>query len=81
MELTINSRKLGKYVTFSRPGKSYIFVDLNGLSGTLGLQPCDGGGFSGSTLSYSGDNSDTFNKLCRAWFKLYIKDAELLEDI
>jgi hypothetical protein len=75
MEFTIESRKLKKTVTFSIPGSSYIFVDLNGQCGTLGKQICEGGYlFGGGTLSYSGSNEERFKKICRNWFKLYLRN-------
>ena len=73
---TIKSRKLKKEVTFSIPGKSYIFVDLNGQPGSLGNQICDGGGLTGSTISYwDGGSHEGFEKVCRAWFKKYLREA------
>ena len=76
MEFKINSRKLGRTVTFSRPGKSYIFVDLNGQPGTLGCQICRGGSLMGSTISYNGDDQDEFEKVCRRWWRAYLRDEE-----
>jgi len=70
MKLTIKSRKLGKTLTFSRPGTSYVFVDLNGKPGTLGDQMCQGGMLMGSTLSAS-DN--TFEDVCRSWYRSYLR--------
>ena len=43
MTYSINSRKLGKKVTFSQPASWYVYVDLNGKAGCLGEQICDGG--------------------------------------
>jgi len=71
MEYTINSRKLGKPVTFSVPGSSYIYVDLNGKDGCLGDQICTGGSFHGSTLTaYSNED---FKKTCKNWWKSYLR--------
>lgn len=75
MEFTINSRKHGK-VTFSRPGKSYVFVDINGLPRTLRKQICSGGYFLGNTISWEGDH-EGFKKLCRRWWKNYLKNNQL----
>lgn len=75
MEFKINSRKLGHQVTFTRPAKRYIFVDLSASQnrpGTLGRQPCYGGGLTGSTLEYWGDDKQEFAALCRKWFKAYV---------
>lgn len=73
MELKINSRKLGRTITFSRPGSSYIFADLNGQPGTLGNQICRGGSTTGSTLSYSGDSQEEFERICRNWYRAYLR--------
>lgn len=74
MRYAINSRKLNREVVFSRPGSHYIRVNLNGQPGTLGLQPCAGGSFSGSTLVYSGDNESRFEAICRRWWKAYLRN-------
>lgn len=76
MELTIDSKKLGKKVTFSRPGGGYVFADLNGKGGTLGKQICKGGSLGGSTIYYKGDNQDAFNRICKNWFKQYLKNQD-----
>ena len=74
MEMQIKSRKLGRTITFSRPGSSYIFADLNGQPGTLGKQICRGGSTTGSTLSYSGDSQEEFERICRNWYRAYLRD-------
>lgn len=74
MEMQIKSRKLGRTITFSRPGSSYIYADLNGQPGTLGVQICRGGGTMGNTLSYDGDDQGQFDAICRRWYKSYIRD-------
>lgn len=71
MELVIKSRKLSKEITFSRPGSGYIYADLNGKAGTLGVQLCKGGLTMGSTLSYEGDSQEEFEKICRNWYRAY----------
>ena len=76
MEMTINSRKLGKQVTFSRPGGSSLYTDLGQRhkEGTLGYQLCDGGYvLSGGTLSYSGDDYAAFKHICRRWWAAHLK--------
>jgi hypothetical protein len=73
MEMTIKSRKLNKEVTFSRPGKSYIYADLNGQPGTLGNQICVGGDTMGSTISYEGDDQAAFEAVCRRWYVAFAK--------
>ena len=73
MKYTINSRKLGKEVTFSRPGTYYVFVNLNGEPGTLGNQLCDGGELTGNTILFHENDQEAFEKICRNWWKLYLK--------
>jgi hypothetical protein len=68
MQMTINSRTLGEKITFSRPGSSYVFVDLPGKSRQ---QICKSGKLLGSTIEYSGDNVAEFKKICRAWLAAY----------
>lgn len=74
MELTIKSRKLYAEITFSRPGGHYIFADLNGKPGTLGNQICTGGRTMGNTLGYSGSDQEEFAKICRKWYRAYIRN-------
>ena len=78
MELTIKSRKLDRTITFSRPGKGYIFANLNGKPGTLGTQICAGGRTMGSTISYRGDSEQQFEKICRNWYRAYIRNEEVV---
>jgi hypothetical protein len=55
-----------KGITFSRPGKNYVFMDADGRSpGTLGTQPTD----NGNTLCYVGDDLIEFKKTCRNWVR------------
>lgn len=77
MEIRIKSRKTGEVFNFSRPGREYIFCDLNGQSGTLGKQICRGGKTTGSTLSYSGDDEAEFARICRNWYRAYMKHDEI----
>lgn len=74
MILTIKSVKLGKTITFSRPGTAYIYADINGKSGTLGMQICSK---SGSTLTCEGDSPEDearFEAICRRWYRGYVKN-------
>lgn len=76
MEFTINSRKLGKPITFSRPGGGYIYVDLTGTGvqpGTLGHQICRGGKLMGDTIAYHGCDDGDFRTICRNWFNAFLK--------
>ena len=68
LEHTIKSKIMGRTLTFSRPGSSYIFVDTNGREGTLGEQPTD----AGSTLTYHGDDQEGFAKTCTLWYRRHI---------
>jgi hypothetical protein len=72
MKLTINSKAMNRPVTFSRPGRGHIFVNLNGLSGSLGNQICEGGRLLGKTIA-CGDNEETFKRICRNWFRSYMR--------
>ena len=74
MYYSFYSRKLKKEIVFSIPGKSYIFVDLNGEPGTLGNQICDGGYLTGSTIGYSGENEKVFEKICKNWWRSYLRE-------
>ena len=73
MKFTINSKKLDKPVEFSIPGNAYIYVDLNGYPGILGDQLCYGGHLMGDTMVYHGEDESVFKKICRAWFKSYLR--------
>lgn len=73
MEMQITSRKLGRTITFSRPGSSYIYADLNGQPGTLGKQICAGGDTVGSTISYDGADQERFEAICRRWYRAHIR--------
>lgn len=73
MEMQIRSRKLGRTLTFSRPGYSYIYADLNGQPGTLGKQICRGGSTMGITLSYAGEDQAEFEAICRRWYRAYVR--------
>jgi hypothetical protein len=74
MKFTINSRKLGREITFFAQNNGYIFVDLNGQPGILGNQICQGGYLGGNTLSFSGDDERAFAAKCRKWFGQYLKN-------
>jgi len=75
MEHSIESRILNRTVTFSRPGQSYVYVDLNGHSGTLGQQLCEGGYLSGFTVSYWGNDEAGFRRLCQRWYRAYVRNS------
>jgi hypothetical protein len=77
MKLKIYSRTLKRPVTFSRPGRWFIFVNLNGQPGSLGNQLCYGGKLTGDTISYSGDDDEVFARICRCWFLAYLRGSAL----
>lgn len=74
MNFRIISRKLGKVITFSRPGGGYVYVDLNDQPGTLGCQICAGGSLSGSTITAGGDAAE-FERVCRRWWRQYLQQV------
>ena len=76
MQFTIKSRKLNTEITFSRPGRGYIYADLNGKSGTLGNQICERGCTMGNTMSYHGDDQTEFESICRNWYRAYLKRGQ-----
>ena len=75
MQLTINSSKLNKSVTFfaAKEG-SYIFVDLNNQPGTAGNQICDKGSLSGPAIWLV--KEEHFEYTCRKWYKSFIRKAD-----
>ena len=73
MKMEIKSRKLGKTITFSRPGREYVFADLNGQAGARGKQICHGGGIMGSTIQYRGKDQSEFDAICRRWYRAHIR--------
>lgn len=78
MNLTINSKTMKQPVVFSRPGGGYIYVDLSGDGsnpGSLGAQICDGGSLLGNTISYSGSDEAVFGRICRNWFRAYLRNS------
>jgi hypothetical protein len=71
LNYTITSKKYNKKVTFSRPGTDYIFCDLNGQPGTLGVQLFK----KGSAVGFAGsENLDDFKAVCKEWLKDHIKN-------
>jgi hypothetical protein len=72
MNFTIlGGKKLGR-ITFSRPFGGYIYADLNGQSGALGIRICYGGKTTGNTLAYSGDSDAEFKATCRRWYSAFM---------
>jgi len=76
MHMQIKSRILGRTLTFTRPGRSYLYVDLNGSEGSLGKQLCRDGRTTGSTITLRGEHQPDFNRLCRRWYTQYIRNVK-----
>jgi hypothetical protein len=70
MEITIKSRKLGREFTFWKSaGDNYVY-DSTYQPGTLGKQICEGGYYSGNTLTAT---DESFEGVCRRWLRSYVK--------
>jgi len=74
MEYTINSRKYKSEITFSRPGSSYVFVDLGGREGSLGHQICEGGLLMGETITAENVNQEEFETICKRWWAAFLRN-------
>ncbi len=48
-------------------------MNLNGQPGQLGNQICDGGSTMGNTISYGGDDEAHFERICRNWWKAFLR--------
>lgn len=78
MELTINSKTMKQPVCFYRSISGYIHVDLSGTRDypvSLGYPICDGGTMIGRRISYAGESDAEFARICRNWFKSYLRRA------
>ena len=80
MNFQIKSKKLGRTLTFSVPGETYVYVDINDREGSLGKQICHGGALSGSTLCAGKNNEEAFKRMCRNWYRSFLRlNKEQLE--
>jgi hypothetical protein len=71
-DFEIKSKVLGKTVYFwKNPGHSYVYTNLEERGKGLGRQICVGGGFTGSTLIAS---DESMARVCRRWYRAYIKN-------
>jgi hypothetical protein len=70
-EFVYYSRKLKKVLTFSIPGKSYVYIDINGKPGCTGMQICDGGRLMGNTISAT---PETLPATARKWVRQYLRN-------
>lgn len=75
LELTINSRKLGQVLTFTRPNHYYVYLSIDGAEP---VQICDKGKFSGSVLGYCEDSPDKFANICKNWYRQYTVNLQNL---
>jgi hypothetical protein len=73
MKLSLYSRKLGTTITFTRPGGGYVYADLNGQPGTLGVQICHGGRTTGRTIDCG---TEAFERVCRNWLRAYLRNDQ-----
>lgn len=76
MNITIKSKKLNKEFTFFRnagDGLKYVYLEQDGNPGTLGDQICEGGAFSGNTVSCS---QVGFESTCRRWYRAHMRRLE-----
>ena len=76
MNYSFFSKKLNQRIKFCRPGKEYIFVVFdNGIVDThpTRKQICYGGGLQGNTITYSGDDEHEFERICKLWWRKYLK--------
>lgn len=73
MKMTIKSRKHNDEITFSRPGGYYIYAKMEGQPGDFGDQICEAGRTRGNTIGYSGEDQEQFEKICRRWYKAFIR--------
>ncbi len=72
MKLKIDCPELGRELTFTRPGRGYVYVDINRRPGTLGRQICENGKFLGETLVCMGDSQEIFVELCNDWYREFV---------
>ena len=74
MKYKFYSKKFKRYVTFSRPGDAYIYIDFRtGCGGICGDQICYNGGFTGNTVIYYGNDEHEFESICKRWWKQYLR--------
>jgi hypothetical protein len=74
--MQINSRKLGRTVTFNRRGV-YVYADLGHHPQYRYVQICAGGQLNGATVMWSGDDDSAFAAFCRRWFRAYLRNYAL----
>ena len=72
---TINTREHGQATFFVRDSATagnsgYVYLESAGNSGTLGKQICEGGDFSGETLTAT---VESLPKVARNWHRKHLK--------
>jgi hypothetical protein len=74
-ELTITSRKTGEIFKFWMSVEGgYIFRTYAEIPGCLGDQICDGGSFTGGTITAT---PATFKKKCKNWYRAHQREEAL----
>lgn len=73
MELSINTRNYGQQVFFMSDNGGYIFLEQPGRPGTMGKQICQGGKYTGGTLSAT---PETFERVCRTWHRAHMQEIK-----
>ena len=71
MKYTIKSLVLDRSVTFSRPGRLYVYWDINDCSPGVICKLSNG-----NILTYSGYDPAEFEQVCSDWYEQLISDYE-----
>ncbi len=58
---------IGRHAYFMPNRGGYVFLELEGRPGTLGLQLCEGGNLGGGHAVSA--NPATFDRVCRRWHR------------
>jgi len=73
MRTTIIRRSTSEEFSFWAPaGGGYIYRELPKRPGTLGSQICEGGEYSGATLS-TPDDAGAFRAICIRWYRQWLR--------
>lgn len=68
---TIRTRTNGNMTFFVPNSGGYVYLESAGRYGTLGKQICEGGGFSGNTITA---DEQTIEAKARRWYRAYRAD-------
>lgn len=74
MEFQIKSRDHG-VVTFCKPGREAVYMNIHGGPWNLGNQLCEGGKFRGPTIAAGDCTPEEFAALCRKWWRAYLRNG------